>query len=349
MYRLQKSLHSSWTFSNSSRWILRTWMARIIWKDNISLGVTFQSVKKNSIKDVLKTTCFKLCIPDKNFEKKSLKCWSKLHGIHYKRTSAAAEEGTMLNCRIFIAYFGGCWGWISVATYKLIGLLWLCQERPLLLLLVLHKGLDVHVEAVAARTLRGLGGQLALLKQEGQQGKQGVPEHYIDQIMDNFMTLAYLYICLLSASNWAWSEGSEKWGGRWLEGSLSCTPGPRSAPAPRLATAAPSCEAVSSSPPSLGWVWPVCPPWPGPSKLCRGVTIARGPPPPPRWCISGASGGWEAAVTAGAESPGHGRGCGERARSARSQLIQLTTLHKFYQASERQWVSIFCHGSVNNS
>ena len=75
---------------------------------------------------------------------------------------------------------------------------------------MLHEGLDVHVEAVAARTLGGLGGQLALLKQEGQQGKQGVPEHGIDQIMDNFMMLAYLYICLLSASNCAWSEGSEK-------------------------------------------------------------------------------------------------------------------------------------------
>ena len=50
---------------------------------------------------------------------------------------------------------------------------------------MLHEGLDVHVEAVAARTLGGLGGQLALLKQEGQQGKQGVSEHGIDQIMDN--------------------------------------------------------------------------------------------------------------------------------------------------------------------
>ena len=133
-------------------------------------------LSKIPIKEIPKTSCSKVCIPDKNVEKKSLKCWSKLHGIHYKRTSAAAEEGTMLNCRIFIAYFGGCWGWIWGATYKLIGLLWLCQERPLLLLLVLDEGLDIHIEAVTAGALGRLGRQLTLLKQEGQQRKQRVSE-----------------------------------------------------------------------------------------------------------------------------------------------------------------------------
>ena len=62
----------------------------------------------------------------------------------------------------------------GVNTHKLIGLLALRQQRPLLLLLVLHEGLDVHVEAVAGGALGGLGGQLALLEQQRQQREQGV-------------------------------------------------------------------------------------------------------------------------------------------------------------------------------
>jgi len=60
------------------------------------------------------------------------------------------------------------------SDHKLIGLLALRQQRPLLLLLVLHEGLDVHVEAVAGGALGGLGGQLALLEQQRQQREQGV-------------------------------------------------------------------------------------------------------------------------------------------------------------------------------
>jgi hypothetical protein len=36
--------------------------------------------------------------------------------------------------------------------------------------------LNVHVESLAGWTLGGLGGQLALLKEQGQQGEQRVPE-----------------------------------------------------------------------------------------------------------------------------------------------------------------------------
>ena len=38
-------------------------------------------------------------------------------------------------------------------TYKLVSLLAFSQERPLLLLLMLNKSLDVYIETVAAWTL----------------------------------------------------------------------------------------------------------------------------------------------------------------------------------------------------
>ena len=49
------------------------------------------------------------------------------------------------------------------------------EEGLALSVLVLHERLDVQVEALRGRALRRLRGQLALLKQEGQQGEQWVP------------------------------------------------------------------------------------------------------------------------------------------------------------------------------
>ena len=72
-------------------------------------------------------------------------------------------------------------GWNNVLklemgdTYKLIGLVTLRQEGPLVLLLVLHEGLDVHVEPLAGRALRGLGGKLALFEKKRQERKKRVP------------------------------------------------------------------------------------------------------------------------------------------------------------------------------
>ena len=48
------------------------------------------------------------------------------------------------------------------------------EEGLPLSVLVLHKRLDVEVEALRGRTLRGLRGQLALLKEEGEEGEEGV-------------------------------------------------------------------------------------------------------------------------------------------------------------------------------
>ena len=56
--------------------------------------------------------------------------------------------------------------------HQVVHLLVLSEERLLVPLLVLHKGLDVLVEAVAGGALRGLGGQLALLEEEGEQGDE---------------------------------------------------------------------------------------------------------------------------------------------------------------------------------
>jgi len=58
--------------------------------------------------------------------------------------------------------------------HQVVHLLVLREERLLVPLLVLHKGLDVLVEAVAGRALRGLGGQLTLLKEQGKEGEEGV-------------------------------------------------------------------------------------------------------------------------------------------------------------------------------
>ena len=60
------------------------------------------------------------------------------------------------------------------SAYQIINLLVRREERLLVPVLVLDEGLDVEVEGVAARTLRGLCGQLALLEEQGQQGEQGV-------------------------------------------------------------------------------------------------------------------------------------------------------------------------------
>ena len=63
----------------------------------------------------------------------------------------------------------------SYATYKLICLLAVRQQWPLVLLLVLNKRLDVDVESLAGGTLGGLSGELALFKQQRKQGEEGVP------------------------------------------------------------------------------------------------------------------------------------------------------------------------------
>ena len=62
------------------------------------------------------------------------------------------------------------------SSHQVIGLVIVREEGLPLSVLVLHKRLDVEVEALRGRTLRGLRGQLALLKEEGQQWEQWVPE-----------------------------------------------------------------------------------------------------------------------------------------------------------------------------
>jgi len=58
--------------------------------------------------------------------------------------------------------------------HQVVHLLVLREERLLVPLLVLHKGLNVLIEAVAGRALRRLGGQLTLLKEQGKEGEEGV-------------------------------------------------------------------------------------------------------------------------------------------------------------------------------
>ena len=56
-------------------------------------------------------------------------------------------------------------------TYQIIDFLIVCEERFSFSILVLNESLDVQVETLSGRTLIGLCGQLALFKQECQQGE----------------------------------------------------------------------------------------------------------------------------------------------------------------------------------
>ena len=58
--------------------------------------------------------------------------------------------------------------------HQVVHLLVLGEERLLVPLLVLHKGLNVLVETVAGRAFRRLGRKLALLKEQGKEGEEGV-------------------------------------------------------------------------------------------------------------------------------------------------------------------------------
>jgi len=60
------------------------------------------------------------------------------------------------------------------SDHKLVCLLTVAEQGPFILLLVLDKRLDVNVEALAGGALRGLCGELALLKEEGEEGEEGV-------------------------------------------------------------------------------------------------------------------------------------------------------------------------------
>jgi hypothetical protein len=60
------------------------------------------------------------------------------------------------------------------SDHKLIGLITLRQQGPLVLLLVLHKCLNVNVESLAGRALGRLGRELALLEQKCQQREKRV-------------------------------------------------------------------------------------------------------------------------------------------------------------------------------
>ena len=60
------------------------------------------------------------------------------------------------------------------ADHQVVHLLVLREERLLVPLLVLHKGLNVLVEAVAGRALWRLCGQLAFLKEKGKEREEGV-------------------------------------------------------------------------------------------------------------------------------------------------------------------------------
>ena len=62
------------------------------------------------------------------------------------------------------------------SSHQVIGLVIVREEGLPLPVLVLHERLDVQVEALRGRALRGLRGQLALLKEESQQGEQWVPK-----------------------------------------------------------------------------------------------------------------------------------------------------------------------------
>ena len=65
---------------------------------------------------------------------------------------------------------------IVASSHQVVGLVIVREEGLPLPVLVLHERLDVQVEALRGRALRGLRGQLALLKEESQQGEQWVSE-----------------------------------------------------------------------------------------------------------------------------------------------------------------------------
>ena len=58
--------------------------------------------------------------------------------------------------------------------HQVVHLLVLGEEGLLVSLLVLHEGLNVLVETVAGRAFRRLGRKLALLKEQGKEGEEGV-------------------------------------------------------------------------------------------------------------------------------------------------------------------------------
>jgi len=60
------------------------------------------------------------------------------------------------------------------SDHKLVCLLTVTEQGPFILLLMLHKSLDINVEALAGGALRGLCGELALLKEESKEGEERV-------------------------------------------------------------------------------------------------------------------------------------------------------------------------------
>jgi hypothetical protein len=65
---------------------------------------------------------------------------------------------------------------IHQKTDQIVDFLIVGEEGFRLPILVLDKGLDVQVEALAGRALVGLRGQLTLFEEQRQQRKQGMPE-----------------------------------------------------------------------------------------------------------------------------------------------------------------------------
>lgn len=63
-----------------------------------------------------------------------------------------------------------------MSTHQAIHLRVVHEEGLAVPLLVLNKSLDVQVEGIAAHGVGALSGQLALLKEQRQEGKQRVPE-----------------------------------------------------------------------------------------------------------------------------------------------------------------------------
>ena len=61
-------------------------------------------------------------------------------------------------------------------TYQIIDFMIVCEEGLSFSVLVLDESLDVQVETLRGGALVGLGGQLALLKEERQKGEQRMPE-----------------------------------------------------------------------------------------------------------------------------------------------------------------------------
>lgn len=60
------------------------------------------------------------------------------------------------------------------SDHKLVCLLTVAEQGPFILLLMLHKSLDINIESLAGGALSGLGGKLALLKEESKEGEEGV-------------------------------------------------------------------------------------------------------------------------------------------------------------------------------